>query len=1411
MSASQILLAGHGPEDRWLTESPNRTYFEGKYPPRSNRLRETFEVPFDNQEATFGKTGRCTIPVKGDYLTRLTLRAVFPPIYPTVPGQYVYPTSSTQFGGNVYVNMGLTLAVGTGTTLTANTTGNHYFSIGARTILSGTGTLDGTYTISSIPTANSFTCSATLTGTSSQGIVSSVGIVCADNVDYFSTSNSNLWVNNLTNKTWKITNASLVGNQLTLTTSTPSKFAVGSQVIVNISTTGILQQTVTVTASTDTTFTYTYDNTFAIVSFDNKQAYSTNGGISWTSVTSPLSGQWNGIGFGHGTFVAVGFGVQAYSSDGKTWTSVNSPLPGNWRSVAWSAIGDANGTFAMVGDGGGSGTYQAYSTDSGRTWTLSSTQISGSWTSIVSSPSGLFVVVGNIQIWGSNGNLWFNIPFPYYGGWSSVAFGNNTYIAVGGYSNSLIKTSTPTYQWNLIASPPLYGYAWNGIAFGNALGIDTFVIVSPGGDIAYSTDIGVSWTNVFGAPSANWTSVTFGNGVFIAVAPNLQAYSSNGISWTSASSIASGYWSAVAYNTFLYGSPDSGSPDSVSLLTPPIQVVNRNFTSTIYSSISFEAANDAAFWGFDSREAFTYLLPASPRWTYTQSGWIAGFLPPSMSTYDDSVANKLCKAVRILVGKQVIKEYTGEYIELQNDLLVPYENKAILKLMNGTLDQTQAVSYREYYTSLPLGTKEVPLCALTHQQMSVEIDFESYQNLSQNLNPGTGAFTDAKSYVTYTNQQLNARSTLSYQQYIFIITYDERLIVFDTTQNISTSNVFSIANSRQLCIQSTYLYIGLLNGLGRVILSDVIQGNVSSYTVSTVGLNQNNNGPMTSDFRYVYIICDDPGAPLIVQYDTTSDFNNFYGSYVLGNYYAKQLILTGSYIIMIPVGQPGKLYTYKLNADFRVQWNPIDYSAYGYQITEGVLIGSSVYFICDGNKILEYSNSTFTVLIQNSIFAMAGSTPFYPQSYSVTSGRTWTVANTGIYSNWKSVAFGNGVFVTVGYDNLGNGTQAYSLNNGQTWTAVISPLIASWISVAFGNGVFVMVGINSQAYSVDNGKTWTTVISPLSGSWYSVAYGNGVFVMSGLDNQAYSLNNGQTWTAVISPLSGNWGSVAYGNGVFVMAVQDNQAYSLDKGQTWTAVSSPLSSGFSYLGTSTSYDLTGTKNLMAMGNYIYASADQGVIRINVSSASIEYPAPVSFDGSASRVFAHGPRYVYMFTHDSVSPTSVIKYDPYSQTSSFKTSILVDYESLPEGTKKPDNALLGFIQTQKVTNMTNMDIHGPVKELWVTGVSATTNVFQYANLATRSTLTLAGERIVTDDDGTRTFLNIIEPFETHTMMPLRNVSVVSFEYNPESEIPNGTINFSRIRDQVFDGNAQTVWARNYNLLAIQGGIGGLIFNS
>jgi hypothetical protein len=1438
----------------------------------------------------------------------MTLRTVLPPIYPTVEGQYVFPTPSSEVGATVYANMGLTLVVADGVTLTANTAGNHYFSIGAQVTLAGTAyvifDLDGTYTITGIPTANSFTCSTTLAGISYNGTASSPGIECGDIISYFSTTNSNLWVNNVTNKTWQITGGSNVGTSWTFTTSAPSNFPVGSQVLLNLTGSGILNQTYTVTASSDAAFTVTKSNSIFVIT-GGTQVYSADNGLTWNFVISPLTAiYWEDITYGNGTFVMVGQNSQAYSVDnGQTWIPVTYPLSGYWRSTAFG-----NGVFVTIK----SSFYnvsQARSTDNGLTWSFALSPITtGVWFSVAYG-NGVFVMVGDgCQAYSTdNGQTWTSVASPLGNAWYSVAYGNGVFV-MSGYSQAYSTDNGIT--WNLSAT--LIGGQYASVAYGNGVFVAVFPLLFISGQ-AYSTDNGITWTYASSPLGGSWSSVAYGNGVFVMLGfsgvQSLQAYSTdNGLSWNLLTSLVGGNFSRVTYGEFIY---TSSSSDSVSLVTPPLQLTDRVFSSDTYPSVSFQNASDAAFWGFDSREGLTYSLPATPPWTLTQSGWISGFLPPSTSTYDDSVAHKLCKNVRLLVGKQTIKEYSGEYIELQNDLLVPYENKAILKLMNGTLDQTQATVAREYYVNLPLGTKEIPLCALTHQHMSVEVDFEAFTNLSQNLNPGTGDFLNPQSYLTYNastgilgGQPVDVQTTFSYQQYIFIVTYGGQFIVYDTTKDVADPTSYIVLSAfsgtslfSQFCVLSGTLYIGLSDGtLASINISELIQGNISSFATNnyepTVGTL---TGTIVADFRYVYYTVSNTVSSnvFLSRYDTTGsftspgsytvvDFTKTFSSNVTGVY---QTISTGTDLIILPRGTPGSLYTYQLNANVQSQWYLLDYSIYGSHVTEGVVIGSTLYFISDNFNILKYSNSTFTLFnyslifiantstneaysydgktwilgnlpssVQtnigygNEIFIAVGSS----QAYSKDNGVTWTYAATPLAGDWRSIVFGDGVFVMVGFY-----SQAYSFDNGITWTSAASPLGATWSGVSYGNGVFVTVGYYGaqQAYSSDNGITWTYASSPLGGTWSSVAYGNGVFVMVG-DSQGYSTDNGLTWTSVASPLGGFWYSVTYGNGVFVMAgynsqaystdygltwnysnvqipviarsvvyadgifvlvTYDSQAYSTDDGLTWNAAVSPA---FGYWGgvavsiPKFTIPGDGLRNLIVMGNYIYCSTSNVAVQIDTTqdlstAAAYKYPAPVLPDGQY--VFANGPRYIYMFSQSDPAAQNIVRFDPYPPVPVLKTSILVDYESLPEGTKKPDKALIGLVQTQKVLDMTNMDIHGPVKELWVTGPSAASNVFQYANLAARSTLTFAGEHIVTDDDGTHTFLNIIEPFETHTSMPIRNVSVVAFEIDPESAVPNGTINFSRIRDQVFDGDAETVWARNYNLLSIQGGTGGLIFNS
>jgi hypothetical protein len=295
-------------------------------------------------------------------------------------------------------------------------------------------------------------------------------------------------------------------------------------------------------------------------------------------------------------------------------------------------------------------------------------------------------------------------------------------------------------------------------------------------------------------------------------------------------------------------------------------------------------------------------------------------------------------------------------------------------------------------------------------------------------------------------------------------------------------------------------------------------------------------------------------------------------------------------------------------------------------------------------------------------------------------------------------------------------------------------------------------------------------------------------------------------------------------------------YSINNGISWTAVL--VNSNYDFWLGVTSTDNTilqntgsGLTNLLAVGTKIYASSNSSsissVIQIDTTkdlntSAAYQYytsqtpNSPITFDGTARKIFANGPRYVYMFTNNaapSPMPTTVYEYDPYPINTTFQASIIDDFQQLSPSVPKPQSALIKYVQCQHVAALDFADLQllGPVKEFYVTGNSSPSNVFQYSNLNNKVSLTITGgEQILTPDVGTNKALDTISIFETHTTLPVRNVSVIPFELNPESREPNGTVNFSRLQYQMLS-NGSSIWATSYNILKIDSGIGGLEFNS
>ena len=183
-------------------------------------------------------------------------------------------------------------------------------------------------------------------------------------------------------------------------------------------------------------------------------------------------------------------------------------------------------------------------------------------------------------------------------------------------------------------------------------------------------------------------------------------------------------------------------------------------------------------------------------------------------------------------------------------------------------------------------------------------------------------------------------------------------------------------------------------------------------------------------------------------------------------------------------------------------------------------------------------------------------------------GINWT-ARTAPASLWKSVTYGNGMFVAVGQYNGSSSTYVMTSSDGINWTTRTAPG-NSWNSIAYGNGLFVAVGQASGGAGVvmtsSDGINWTTRTTPADASsdgWGSVAFGDNEFVIiTGITStNAYVVTSpdGINWTTYFTGYFAQWTSLAYGNGAFMAVGSDSSAApsygyaisSTDGGITWT--------------------------------------------------------------------------------------------------------------------------------------------------------------------------------------------------------------------------------------------------------------------
>jgi len=254
----------------------------------------------------------------------------------------------------------------------------------------------------------------------------------------------------------------------------------------------------------------------------------------------------------------------------------------------------------------------------GTTWTARSAAEANQWSSVTFG-NGTFVAVSNNGtnrvMTSTDGITWTPRSVP-ASSWASVTYGNGVFVAVAGFGTDRILTSPDGVTWTPRGSST---DSWAGITFGN----NTFVAVASMGTnrVMTSTD-GITWTNrsVPTLGIQGWSAVTWGNNKFVAISftgfNDRVMTSPDGVTWTNAQAIHNGNWSSIAYGNNLFVATASNSGSSFDYLmtssdgitwTPRTAAAAVSWTSVVYGGGKFVAvANSGSNRVMTSTDGITW-------------------------------------------------------------------------------------------------------------------------------------------------------------------------------------------------------------------------------------------------------------------------------------------------------------------------------------------------------------------------------------------------------------------------------------------------------------------------------------------------------------------------------------------------------------------------------------------------------------------------------------------------------------------------------------------------------------------------------------------------------------------------------------------------------------------------------------
>jgi hypothetical protein len=160
-----------------------------------------------------------------------------------------------------------------------------------------------------------------------------------------------------------------------------------------------------------------------------------------------------------------------------------------------------------------------------------------------------------------------------------------------------------------------------------------------------------------------------------------------------------------------------------------------------------------------------------------------------------------------------------------------------------------------------------------------------------------------------------------------------------------------------------------------------------------------------------------------------------------------------------------------------------------------------------------------------------------------TDGEIFTKAQFNTTQTLRSVAYGNGITMVIGYNGL-----CVTSTDLKTWTSRQPPVV-SYYSVSFINGRFYLAGDDGTVVSSIDGAEWTTLTTGTTDDLKKITFCNNQFVLfkqSSIFGLLFS-NDGSNWIKHSNRFFGtiNLNAIAYGVSRYILVGSENTIISID--------------------------------------------------------------------------------------------------------------------------------------------------------------------------------------------------------------------------------------------------------------------------